>query len=225
MEEMKMRVEFLKALNKAQGLMEPVKKDSENPHFKSRYASLAAVNEAIMGPLSEAGFVIMQGGADIGGKPYLRTTLAHVGGHWESFDYPIILGDSNPQHLASAVTYARRYAICALLNLSTEDDDGNAAAKTPVKTAERTYEPVKESSEAVASFIPQVVSQKDTAKGKPYLSIKDNEGNWYNCFDEAVFPIIHAAKASQNRIKAALKIEGKFKNIQKAIPDGPEVGF
>lgn len=121
------RIAFLVALNKVQGLLEPAKKDSLNPHFKSKYASLSAVNETVMGPLSEAGFVLLSGGVDIGGKPHLRTTLYHIGGHSESFDYPLIEKTDNPQHIASSVTYARRYAICAMFNLSVEDDDANAA--------------------------------------------------------------------------------------------------
>ena len=136
MEHDKAKLSFLVALNKCQGLLEPAKKDSLNPHFKSRYASLASVNEAVMGPLAEAGFVLLSGGIDINGVPHLRTTLYHVAGHSESFDYPLIKNTENPQHVASSFTYARRYSICALLNLSTEDDDGNAAADS-VKTVTR----------------------------------------------------------------------------------------
>ncbi len=132
------KIEFLKALNKVQGIIEPVSKDKINPHFKSGYASLAAVNETIMGPLAENGFILLSGGVEIGGKPWLRTTLLHVGGHSMSFDYPLLVNDDNPQHLASATTYARRYSLCAFFNLSTEDDDGNAAS---VKTVSR--EPAK----------------------------------------------------------------------------------
>lgn len=131
------KLAFLKSLNRIQGTIGSAKKDKANPHFKSSYASLTAVNEAVMGPLTEGGFVLLSGGVDIGGKPYLKTTLYHIGGHSESFDYPLV-NDGNPQHLASSLTYARRYSICALLNLDVEDDDGNAAV--PVKT-EKTVTP------------------------------------------------------------------------------------
>ncbi len=130
------KTEYFKALNKVQGTLGAAKKDSKNPHFGNKYASLSAVNDAVMGPLTEAGFVLLSGGVDINGKPYLRTTLHHIGGHSESFDYPLIEKRDNPQHVASSVTYARRYSICALLNLDVEDDDGNAATPKPLPKAE-----------------------------------------------------------------------------------------
>lgn len=128
------RRQFFEALNKVQGLLEPITKDATNPHFKSKYASLAAVNQSIMGPLSEAGFVLLSGGDCVGGKPYLITKLIHKNGHEESFHYPLIEKTDNPQHMASSVTYARRYSICALLNLSVEDDDGEKATHAPAST-------------------------------------------------------------------------------------------
>lgn len=134
-EETAAKCSFLSALNKLQGIIEPVSKDSTNKHFGNKYASLTAVNEAVMGLVTAGGFTIMSGGVDIGGKPYLRTILAHVVGYSVSFDYPIV-SDGNPQHTASSISYARRYALCSLLNLSVEDDDGNAAAQ-PAKTAAR----------------------------------------------------------------------------------------
>lgn len=137
------KLEFLKAFNKVQGLIEPVKLDSENPHFHSRYASLSSVNNSIMGILTENGFTVMSGGCDIGGKPYLQTILSHIGGHEVAFTYPLSTSE-NPQHVSSSTTYARRVSLCALLNLSLDDDDGNAAAKemtqqraTPQRAAER----------------------------------------------------------------------------------------
>lgn len=129
------KLEFLKAFNKVQGLIEPVKLDSENLHFHSLYASISSVNQSIMGPLTENGFVVMSGGCDIGGKPYLQTILSHIGGHEVSFTYPLTQSD-NPQHVSSSTTYARRVSLCALLNLSLDDDDGNAAVP-PAKTAQR----------------------------------------------------------------------------------------
>lgn len=158
---------FLKALVKVQGTLGAVKKDSTNPHFKNKYASLESVNEAVMGPLNENGFALLQGGVDVGGKTYLRTTLLHTSGHEESFDYPLVV-DSNPQHIASATTYARRYSICALLNLSLDDDDGNAASrpqpKTEPKSEDRAPEPNAEKVEWIkAKFIPRGYATKEYA--------------------------------------------------------------
>ena len=189
---------FLKALNKVQGIIEPVSKDKINPHFKSGYASLAAVNETIMGPLAENGFILLSGGVEIGGKPWLRTTLLHVGGHSMSFDYPLLVNDDNPQHLASATTYARRYSLCAFFNLSTEDDDGNAAAvKTvtrqsanPNQTMPPSYERTVGAAERAEKapgdftrFIPTAVvfvPGKGKGAGKTFSKITSPEGVTFN---------------------------------------------
>lgn len=175
------KVAFVDSLSKLQALLEPVSKDSTNPHFKSKYASLGAVNQAVMGPLTAAGFSVMAGGVDIGGKPYLRTTISHVKGHSESFDYPIV-NDGNPQHIASSVTYARRYALCALLNLSVEDDDGNAA--TPAKV-ERKPEP----SAAAKQTFPAKDGVISEAQGKRFYAIAKKAGKT----DEAMKAYLHSA--------------------------------
>lgn len=193
MEQDKSKLEFLKALNKVQGLVEPVSKDKVNPHFKSGYASLAAVNETIMGPLAENGFILLSGGVEIGGKPWLRTTLLHVGGHSMSFDYPLLVNDDNPQHLASATTYARRYSLCAFFNLSTEDDDGNAAAvRTVNREPAKAYVPSDSPKTLPASpnspgdfirFIPsevKFVPGKGKGAGKTFSKITSPEGVTYD---------------------------------------------
>lgn len=222
------KVLFLKALNKVQGTIDPVHKDSTNPHFKSKYASLAAVNETIMGPLSESGFVVMSGGVDINGKPYLRTSLFHVGGHSESFDYPLIEKTDNPQHIASSVTYARRYALCALLNLSVDDDDGNSAtdsvktfAREPAsftakKAAESAAVAVPSGEIEVARFIPSrvmFVEGKGKGAGKVFGEIYD--GNTKYGGDEMQGQMAESAKSQGKEIVVAFKSNGIYKNINR----------
>lgn len=224
------KVAFLTALNKVQGLLEPVTKDSVNPHFKSGYASLAAVNETIMGPLAEAGFILLSGGVDINGKTYLRTTLHHIAGHSESFDYPIICADANPQHLASATTYARRYALCAFFNLSTEDDDGNTASG-PVKTVTRepaAYTAKKEAEKAAiapiapgemetARFIPskvQFVEGKGKGAGTTFGEIYDAKGNKYGG-NEMQGQMAESAKEQGKEIIVAFVRKGNYLNISR----------
>ena len=189
------KIAFLVALNKVQGLLEPAKKDSDNPFFKSRYASLGAVNAAVMGPITEAGFVLLSGGVDISGKPHLRTTLYHVGGYSVSFEYPLLEKTDDPQKLASSFTYARRYSVCALFNLSVEDDDGNAAAgktSAPAAVATTTPRPAiqaqKTDGKTLVSkaFVPQKLSEKDGKyNGKTWhsTSVCDPDGAWYCVFN------------------------------------------
>src|SRR5882672_3527422 len=161
MEQDKSKLEFLKAFCKLQSAIEPVKTDSTNPHFHSKYASLAGVNQAVMKMVNEYGFMIIQGGEAIDGKPYLRTDLCHVGGHAVSYQYPLTVSD-NPQHVSSSCTYAARVSICRLLNLSIEDDDAETATQ-PLRTVSDSVKKTftKEDSQEVvylnAQFIPKEV--------------------------------------------------------------------
>lgn len=212
------KIAFLKALNKVQGTLEPVSKDKLNPHFKSGYASLAAVNETIMGPLAENGFIILSGGVEIGGKPWLRTTLLHVAGHSMSYDYPLLVTDANPQHLASATTYARRYSLCAFFNLSTEDDDGNAAAtnrKTnEIKTVTRIPASTVHAGGEFTRFVPSNVvftEGKGKGAGKTFSKITSPEGTVYDA-NELQGEIADSAKKSGMEIVLAFKMNGNYRN-------------
>src|SRR5690349_14949873 len=115
------------ALAKFQGNIEAIKKDSVNPYFKSKYADIAAIIEAIKKPLSENGLSYAQFPTGFGG---LTTILMHTSGEWIEDTMEMKPTDDKPQSAGSALTYARRYALGAILGLATEeDDDGNAASK------------------------------------------------------------------------------------------------
>lgn len=120
------------ALTKAQAAIASVKMDKENPHFRSKYASLAAIREAILKPLADNGLAVTQTFRLDGEAKslILVTTLRHVSGQTIVSEYPMPQSGT-PQAMGSAATYARRYSLSALLSLaSEEDDDGNAAEET-----------------------------------------------------------------------------------------------
>lgn len=224
MEQDKARLEFVKAFNKCQGLLSPVKTDSVNPHFKSNYASLEAVMGAVQ-PFVEAGFVFLQGGIDLGGKPYLRTKLIHSAGHEEVFDYPLI-ADANPQHLAAASTYARRYSICALVGLVVADDDGNTAAGLPTErkayvpsdAPKRTTEPAPQTTGEVeyVNFIPtdvQMVPGKGRGEGKMFSEIYN--GNSKYSGDEIQGQMAISALEAKKEISVGFVRNGKYLNIKR----------
>jgi len=116
------------ALCKAQGVMTGAKKDKKNPFFKSSYADLSSVFDAIRQPFAENGLSITQT-MDIteSGKQILITKLLHVSG--ESIDSKMLLPvESNPQKFGSLLTYFRRYSLMSLAGIPAEDDDGNQAS-------------------------------------------------------------------------------------------------
>lgn len=108
-----------------------IKKESKNPFFKSSYADLATVLDAIEIEAANCGLVITSGLSHASGVMVLTTTLEHKDSE-EKKDSSFPVTGSKPQEIGSGVTYARRYNIQCLLNLAAEDDDGNAASNVKV---------------------------------------------------------------------------------------------
>lgn len=149
--------ELATALAKAQSEIVGAKKDSENPFFKSKYADLAACWDACREALSANGLAVIQ--TTQRGEPVtiqwetmdkesgevtqykvdtvetvIVTTLLHSSGQWISSHLPMIPRDASPQGVGSAITYGRRYGLCAMVGVAQVDDDGNQASWRPVQT-------------------------------------------------------------------------------------------
>lgn len=106
-----------------------VVKDSLNPHFRNKYASLSAIIDATAKPLAECGLAVIQLPCD---GDRLTTILLHTSGEYISETYTMKPQKNDPQGQGSAITYQRRYALGAILNLNIEeDDDGTAASHQP----------------------------------------------------------------------------------------------
>ncbi len=121
----------LALVNAALELENPAKSAS-NPHFKSTYAPLDEIVAYVRPLLAKHGLAVVQGAALLGETPVLRTRLLHTSGEELISDYPLNPVKPDPQGFASAVTYARRYSLLAMLNLAgDDDDDANAASSRP----------------------------------------------------------------------------------------------
>jgi hypothetical protein len=118
---------LLKALSKFKGLMKPLKRDKANPHYKSMYVTLDSILDGICEPFNECGLLAVQ--IPLAGQK-LRTIIYHVeSGESIEGTMDLVLEKNGPQGQGSALTYARRYSLSAMLGLATEeDDDGNAAS-------------------------------------------------------------------------------------------------
>ena len=119
--------ELATALSKAQGEMKSASKDSVNPHYKSKYADLASVWDAVRLPLSKNGLSVVQTiGTDEHG-PYVDTTLFHSSGQFIQSSMNLLLQRNDMQGLGSAITYARRYCLASICGVAQDDDDGNTS--------------------------------------------------------------------------------------------------
>jgi hypothetical protein len=119
------------ALSKAQAEIYGAIKDSTNPFFKAGYADLASVWDAIRGPLTKNNLCVTQTMTICEGKPVLVTRLSHSSGQWIESLMPVLAQKQDPQSLGSAITYARRYSLAAMVCLPQIDDDGEAAMNRP----------------------------------------------------------------------------------------------
>lgn len=132
--------ELFAALSKAQGQIQGVVKDATNPFFKSQYTSLDSCWDACRGPLSANGLSVVQTVDESEGKMVLCTILGHSSGQYISSRVPLIMAKPDPQSFGSAVSYLRRYSLCAMVGLTQSDDDGEHAMQsfrkkdTPLKS-------------------------------------------------------------------------------------------
>lgn len=116
------------ALSKAQAMMKPALKDSENPHFRSRYADLASTWEACRDALTKNGLSVVQlPQISEHGAVAVETILLHDSGEYLAGTVEIPVTKQDAQGIGSAITYARRYSLAAAVGIAPDDDDGEAA--------------------------------------------------------------------------------------------------
>ena len=139
--------EIIEALLKAQKEMGNAIKGANNPFFKSKYADLNSVREAVMPLLNENGILVLQPIVHIDGKNFVKTILMHESGQTiESFTEILFKVSNDPQAQGSGITYARRYGLQSLVCIGADDDDGNRGAQEPKQpTPPVKKEPVKPS--------------------------------------------------------------------------------
>lgn len=131
--------EFAGALAQAQGEMENATLNKVNPHFKSKYADLAAIRDAVVPALAKNKIAVIQAIDSDEQGPFLTTRLVHSSGQWVESVYPLP-ANAKPQEFGSALTYGKRYSLASLCGISAdEDDDANEAQTTTVQSRSPLY--------------------------------------------------------------------------------------
>lgn len=129
--------EIAKAYNMLQKQMRPASKDSVNPHFRSKYSSYESTWEALRDPLTDNGLSCEQDVTTGEKSVSVLTFVLHISGEWMEFG-PLTMpvNKLDCQGFASAISYAKRYALQAAFGIvSGEDDDGNAASQSSKQSA------------------------------------------------------------------------------------------
>jgi hypothetical protein len=122
--------ELAKALANAQGQMKPAIKDSSNPYFKSKYANIASIWEAIRESLYKNEICVLQDAITTEDGVAVYTRVIHSSGQWIEYGpFEVVLQKKDAHSLGSATSYAKRYSLSAALGIvaEEEDDDGNTA--------------------------------------------------------------------------------------------------
>lgn len=98
--------------------------------MKNKYATLQNVLEAIRQGLTANGIAVIQAPMPAQNGIMLRTTLAHKSGQWMASEISLPNDRMGGiQGMGSALTYARRYALAAMVGIAQDDDDGATAMK------------------------------------------------------------------------------------------------
>lgn len=121
--------QIAEALVSAQKEIKFAVKDSTNPHYKSKYANINSVIDAVKSPLNNNNIAILQSlSPSDDGKLHLTTRLIHSSGEWIEDVAVCPLQKQDAQGLGSAISYIRRYSLSAMCAVYADDDDGQSAA-------------------------------------------------------------------------------------------------
>jgi hypothetical protein len=166
-----------KALVQAQKNFGKALKTSSNPHFRSKYADLSNVVEAVIDGLHSANIALIQKTHEVQGGVQVETIFLHESGEEYSAGIlfvPAVKQDA--QGYGSALTYARRYSLMTACGIAPEDDDGNAASQprkpaTPAMSIEQAKDVIE-----LATTMPELVAawnQIPAQHRKALMQIKD----------------------------------------------------
>lgn len=146
---MEARVALIKALIEFQKEFQGLRPDSTNPYFNSKYISLDGILETVRPLLAKHGLAVIQEVTADGDRAAVRTILVHEGGHQYETDWLRMAPlkkqpkgytgpeetSKDPQSMGSAITYAKRYQLGALLGVcESADDDANQSTGRPQQT-------------------------------------------------------------------------------------------
>lgn len=168
------------AMAKAFPQIEAATKDKTNPHFKSKYADLSTVVEAIKPALCAHGLFFAQATHEQEGGVCVETIVCHESGEQMSFGRLFVpASKQDAQGYGSALTYARRYSLMAAFGVPAEDDDGNAAAKAKRDAEERARQEEEKRTDTLRNVavacIRKYAEGNEYGAYEEYETVKDNE--------------------------------------------------
>lgn len=189
--------QIAEALAKAQGQIDDASKGSKNPYFNSKYADLAAVRSAIREPLAVNDIAVVQLARSLNGEVEVETMLMHKSGEYIAETLRLPVGKWDAHGIGSAITYARRYGLMALIGIAAEDDDGNAAVERNIPAAPPIKTLSKEESDKLIAAAKEAASKGDKELSRYWGNLTEKE--------RAVFTVDDRKSLKQTATKADTK--------------------
>jgi hypothetical protein len=209
--------ELTAALALAQSEIKGASKDSTNPHFNSRYADLASVREAMIGPFTKHGLSVVQSPRlaldEAGTVVEVETRVFHKSGQWMADTLGVPISKVDAQGVGSAITYGRRYALAAFAGVAPEDDDAEGAVGRPAQPARETVSRATGEIRPGASCVVVGVSEKPTRNGGLQFAVKFSDGGNYSTFDESIGMLAHQLKESGEPVTYQTVKKGAYTNL------------
>jgi hypothetical protein len=180
--------------------------DAVNPHFKSRYASLGAIINAVRLPLARHGISAVQTVSTDGGAVGVTTTLLHASGEWMAETAMSALPDrATVQQLGSVITYLRRYALASITGIVGEDDDDGNATTSPSAPRSEPRKPFKPQDPRTAVPPPPAASKATKPAPEPVAEVKAMDA--YPDVYEGTFDILRVVVRAGKPY--AIQVDGK----------------
>lgn len=153
------------ALITFQSQMPLITKNAVNPFYHSKYADLNSIWDTIRKPLTDNGLAVCQTLSSRENDTLLETILLHKGGQWISGALRLNPQKDDPQGIGSALTYARRYGLCAILGIAAdEDDDAEIAQGRDKKVKPKTEEKVKQKTPSIIEVAKEIGQEMASAE-------------------------------------------------------------
>lgn len=195
--------------------------------YKFRYATLDSVIEHVRKPLTENDLWFIQTAASRDSVAVMETMLIHKSGQWIMGEQPLRIDGQGNQEIGSAVTYAKRYGLCAMLGLAAdEDDDANAADGNNVRDLAIGAGTIPAGPPRLELFTPWNEVEDIHEKPEDYLSaltMKVNEvGAYWPANEDMVTLIGQYWNADKDVVKHARQVFTLGKEAWKQSPDNPK---
>lgn len=213
-----------KALAKFQADIKDPARDKDNPYFKSKYVALDGLLDAVRPVLAANGLSFIQSPVSNGQDMGVATLLMHDSGEWiESDPFMLHAVKNDPQAGGSAITYARRYSLSAVLGVAwDDDDDANMATKGHQSRSNAQNAPAKGDCTKVWRQAEKTASSSSQTPKKP-TSVDDYYQlviDWARANEAVMFigPLLKA-KFNKGHFKELSLAEAKafYENIGKLV--------